>query len=74
MQHDPTLVHVTERIQSSGGIRKMQRNHIHFATGIPYMDGTKNDSVISVMRKSCDGLYLYKFTQMYHGQHSQLQK
>ena len=70
LQNYPIMVHGTnytawESIQSSGGLHKMQRNHIHFATGIPNnnkMDGTKNNnnnnSVISGMRKSCD-VYIY---------------
>ena len=62
LQNYTTMVHGTyfsswELIQSSGGLCRMKRNHIHFATGIPNMDGTKN-SVISGMRRSCD-IYIY---------------
>ena len=35
----------------------MKRNHIHFATGKPNIEGPEN-SVISGMRKSCD-VYIY---------------
>ncbi len=62
LQIYPTMVHGTylkswECIQSSGGLSKMKRNHIHFATGIPNVHG-KNETVISGMRKSCD-VYIY---------------
>ena len=62
LQNYPIMVHGTnysawERIQSSGGLSKMQRNHIHFATDIPTANGT-NNAVISGMRKSCD-VYIY---------------
>ena len=64
LQNYGTMVHGTnyaawDQIQSSGGLHKMQRNHIHFATGISHnIDGTKNNAVISGMRKSCD-VYIY---------------
>jgi 2'-phosphotransferase len=35
------------------GLKRMQRNHIHFASGLPGKDG-----VISGMRKSCQ-VYIY---------------
>ena len=62
LQNYPTMVHGTylkswECIQSSGGLSKMKRNHIHFATGIPNAHG-RNETVISGMRKSCD-VYIY---------------
>jgi 2'-phosphotransferase len=62
LQNHNAMVHGTyysswKCIQSSGGLSKMQRNHIHFATGIPSKDGTKN-SVISGMRKTCD-VYIF---------------
>ena len=63
LQNYNTMVHGTffsswECILSSGGLRRMKRNHIHFATGLPNkVDGSKN-SVISGMRKSCD-VYIY---------------
>lgn len=48
----PTVVHGTTRealklIESSRGLSRMGRNHIHFATGLPGADG-----VISGMRSS----------------------
>ena len=48
----PTVVHGTtlealELIRQSGGLSRMGRNHIHFATGLPGADG-----VISGMRSS----------------------
>lgn len=56
----PSIVHGTypkawESIQSdqTGGLKKMNRTHIHFATGLPADDG-----VISGMRKTCS-IYIY---------------
>jgi 2'-phosphotransferase len=48
----PIVVHGTYKdawtlIQESGGLNRMERNHIHFATGLPGADG-----VISGMRSS----------------------
>lgn len=53
----PCIVHGTypqawESIKSSG-LKKMNRTHIHFATGLPADDG-----VISGMRKTCS-IYIY---------------
>lgn len=56
----PCIVHGTypqawESIKSdqTGGLKKMNRTHIHFATGLPADDG-----VISGMRKTCS-IYIY---------------
>lgn len=53
-----TIVHGTfddawSAIQKSGGLSRMNRNHIHFASGLLGEDG-----VISGMRKSCQ-VYIY---------------
>jgi 2'-phosphotransferase len=53
----PTVVHGTymdawKSIQNQG-LKRMKRNHIHFATGLP-----KDNGVISGMRKSCQ-VYIY---------------
>jgi 2'-phosphotransferase len=54
----PTIVHGTyeaawNQIQQQGVIKRMKRNHIHLATGLPGSSG-----VISGMRQSCD-VYIY---------------
>jgi 2'-phosphotransferase len=53
-----TVVHGTynesyAKIEKSGGLSKMERNHIHFAKGLPGEDG-----VISGMRKTAE-VYIY---------------
>lgn len=58
LQHVPMMVHGTywdawQSIQATGGLSKMTRNHIHFATGLP-----RDDGVISGMRRSCE-VYIY---------------
>uniref|UniRef100_A0A7S4KUD4 2'-phosphotransferase n=1 Tax=Paramoeba aestuarina TaxID=180227 RepID=A0A7S4KUD4_9EUKA len=57
----PVVVHGTTRdnykkIQESGGLSKMGRNHIHFAQGLP------KDRVVSGMRNSSN-LFIYLDTQ-----------
>lgn len=67
----PIMVHGTyftawAKILSSGGLSKMERNHIHFATGIPQRlqpndersTGSNNPVVISGMRRTCE-VYVY---------------
>lgn len=53
----PTIVRGTYKEAwdtiSTEGLKRMMRNHIHFASGLP-----KEDGVISGMRKSCD-VYVY---------------
>eukprot|EP00532_Pseudo-nitzschia_australis_P003434 CAMPEP_0168183312 /NCGR_PEP_ID=MMETSP0139_2-20121125/12463_1 /TAXON_ID=44445 /ORGANISM="Pseudo-nitzschia australis, Strain 10249 10 AB" /LENGTH=335 /DNA_ID=CAMNT_0008104507 /DNA_START=139 /DNA_END=1146 /DNA_ORIENTATION=+ len=57
----PCIVHGTypkawesiQQAQGGGGLKKMNRTHIHFASGLPTDDG-----VISGMRKSCS-IYIY---------------
>jgi 2'-phosphotransferase len=54
----PTVVHGTfrdlfEKFIRVQGLKRMSRNHIHFAAGLP-----KDGSVISGMRKSCD-VYIF---------------
>jgi 2'-phosphotransferase len=58
LQKVPMMVHGTywdawQCIQASGGLSKMTRNHIHFATGLP-----RDDGVISGMRRSCE-VYIF---------------
>jgi 2'-phosphotransferase len=53
----PVIVHGTYKAAwgsiRNQGLSRMNRNHIHFATGLP-----TEDKVISGMRKSCD-IYIY---------------
>jgi 2'-phosphotransferase len=58
LQEIPVIVHGTykdpyETCIVSQGLKRMQRTHIHFASGLPQEDG-----VISGMRKSCQ-IYIY---------------
>jgi len=58
LENITTIIHGTkleawEKHISSEGLSRMNRNHIHFARGMP-----EEDHVISGMRKSCD-IYIY---------------
>jgi 2'-phosphotransferase len=58
LANTPVIVHGTymdawQKIQQSGGLKRMNRHHIHFATGLPNGDG-----VISGMRHSSQ-VYIY---------------
>ena len=49
-----TYVDAWNLIQKQGGLKKMNRTHIHFASGLP----TDDNDVISGMRKTCT-VYIY---------------